>query len=78
MKVKCNFYLHLFPALRTFWFLEKTALRENCVSGTVLMIQLKWNSPTNVYISQKPCYAKNHVSGTVLMIQLMGNSPTNV
>ena len=45
--------LYLFPALHAFWFLEKTALRENRVSGTVLKIQLTWNSPTNSYISQK-------------------------
>ena len=31
---------HLFPDLHTFWFLEKNALCEICVSGTLLMIQL--------------------------------------
>ena len=42
--------IHLFPDLCTFWFLEKTTLHENCVSGTVLMFQLTRNSPTNAYI----------------------------
>ena len=28
--------MYLFPALRAFWFLEKTALRENRVGWTVL------------------------------------------
>ena len=41
------FQLHLFPS---FWFLKKTALCENSVSGTVLMIQLTQNSPTCAYI----------------------------
>ena len=40
--------VHLFPDLRPFWFLEKTALCENCVSGTVLMFQLTRNSLTNI------------------------------
>ena len=43
--------IHLFPDLLSFWFLEKTTLHENCVSGTVLMFQLTRNSPTNSYIS---------------------------
>ena len=38
--------LHLFPDLLAFWFLGKTALCENRISGTVLMFQLKRNSPT--------------------------------
>ena len=50
--------LHLCPDLRAFWFLEKTVLRKNCVSGTVLMFQLTRNSPTNAYIK-----LKSHVSG---------------
>ena len=33
---------------------EKTALHENHVSGTVLMIQLTRNSPTCAYIDQNP------------------------
>ena len=41
-----RFCLHLVVlALRAFWFLEKTVLRENRVSGTLLMFQLKRNSP---------------------------------
>ena len=39
-------HLHLFPDLRTIWFLEKTGLSEIRVSGTVLMFQLTRNSPT--------------------------------
>ena len=39
--------IHLFPDLLSFWFLEKTTLRENGVCGTVLMFQLMRNSPTN-------------------------------
>ena len=52
------------PALRTFWFLEKTRLRENRVSGTLLNIQLTQNSPTNLCISQKPCKWKPCNTGT--------------
>ena len=44
--------LHLFPALLASWFLEKTVLRENRVSGTVLMIQLMQNSTSCAYIGQ--------------------------
>ena len=56
-----NIQLNLFPALRAFWFQEKTALHENPVSQTVLMIQPTRNSPTCAYIGQnqrkwKPCY----------------------
>ena len=43
--------LHLFINLCVFWFLEKNTLCKICVSGTVLMIQLPRNSPTNVYIN---------------------------
>ena len=43
--------LHVFPDLRAFWFLEKTALQENRVSGTVVMFQLTWNSRISTYIS---------------------------
>ena len=43
--------VQLFPDLHAFWFLEKTALQENRVSGTVLMFQLMWNSPTSEYNS---------------------------
>ena len=43
--------LLLFPDLGAFRFLEKTALRENHVNGTVLMFQLTWNFPTSAYIS---------------------------
>ena len=32
----------------------KNGLRENRVSGTVLMIQLYWNSPTCKYIGKNP------------------------
>ena len=42
--------IHLFPALRAFWFLEKSALSKIRISGTVLMFQLTQNSPTNAYI----------------------------
>ena len=44
-------YIHLFPDLRAFCFLEKNALR---VSGTVIMFQLTRNSPTSAYISLNP------------------------
>ena len=37
--------LHLFPVYHAFWFLEKTMLRKNFVSRTVLMIELMQNSP---------------------------------
>ena len=43
---KNGVYVHLFPALRAFWFLEKTEWGKICVSGTVLIIQPPWNSPT--------------------------------
>ena len=33
-------YVHLFPAFRAFWVPGKNVLRQNRVSGTVLMIQL--------------------------------------
>ena len=46
-----SFNLHLFPDFREFWFLEKTTLCENRIIGTVLMFQLKLNSPTSMYIS---------------------------
>ena len=52
--VHSHFELHLFPALYTFWFLKKTPLRKNCVTGTVLMIQLTQNFPTCAYIGQNP------------------------
>ena len=45
--------LYPFPELHPFWFLEKTTLRKNCISGALLKIQLTRNFPTNVYISQK-------------------------
>ena len=51
-RVREMLQIHLFPALRAFWFLEKTALRENRVSATVLMIQLTRNSPTCAYIGK--------------------------
>ena len=44
-----EYQLHLFPAVHTFWFLEKNALLKNPASGTVLMIQLTQNSPTCAY-----------------------------
>ena len=40
------------PALRGFWDFRKTALRKIHFSGTVLIIQLMWKSPTNAYIGQ--------------------------
>ena len=40
-------YVHLFPDLRAFWVLEKTSLRKNRVSGTVVVFQLTRNSPIN-------------------------------
>ena len=43
--------LLLFPELGAFSFLEKTWLRKNHVSGTVLMFQLKQNSPPSAYIN---------------------------
>ena len=42
--------MHLFSDLPAFRFLEKAALHENCVSGTVLMFQLTRNSPSSTYI----------------------------
>ena len=42
------------PALRAFWDLEKTVLHEICVSGTVLWSPTNPNSPTYMFISQKP------------------------
>ena len=52
--------LHLFPALRAFWFSEKNVLREIRVIGTALMFQLTRNSPTNPYIGQNPRKWKLH------------------
>ena len=46
--------LHLFHALHAFWFLEKIALREIRVSGTVLMTHLTPKSPTITYMDQNP------------------------
>ena len=43
--------VHLFPSLRVFWFLKKTALHKTYLSGTVIKIQLTRNSPTNIYSS---------------------------
>ena len=40
----CDYTVHLFPQFRAFWFLEKTALRENRVSGVLLMFQQTRNS----------------------------------
>ena len=40
----CDYTVHLFPHFRAFWFLEKTALRENRVSGVLLMFQQTRNS----------------------------------
>ena len=44
--------LYLFPALRTFWFLEKKRLIQR-VNGTVVKIQITQNSTTNTSTSQK-------------------------
>ena len=51
--VTFGLYLHvrLFPDLLAFWILEKTEVREICVSGTALMTQLMQNFPTKAYIS---------------------------
>ena len=57
------FPVHLFPTLHAFWFQEKTALRKNGVSGTVLMIQLMRNSPTCAYID----ISGNRASGDCVM-----------
>ena len=37
--------LHLFPALRAFWFLKKNALGKNPINRTVLVIQLERRIP---------------------------------
>ena len=55
-----SFYMHIFPALRAIWFLEKTVLRKNRVSGTVLMFELTRNFPTCAYIGQNPHKWKLH------------------
>ena len=33
VSIDISIKIHLFPELRTFWFLEKTGLHENCVMG---------------------------------------------
>ena len=50
--LQTNMYTYLFPLLCTFWFLEKNVLYENCVNGTVLMIQLTLNSLTCAGVGQ--------------------------
>ena len=47
-------YQEGFPPIVRILVYGKNALRENCVSGTVLMIQLTQNSPTWAYIGQNP------------------------
>ena len=61
----CSFQamVHLFPTLRSFWYLEKTLLHEIHVS---IGIQLLWNSPTNAYIGQN-CVSENRASGNRVM-----------
>jgi hypothetical protein len=54
---KNGVYVHLFPALRAFWFLEKTALRKNCVSGI----------PPLAHEWAKICVCGNHASGNRIM-----------
>ena len=62
-----------------FWNEKKNALREYCVSGTVLMIQVMQNSPTCGYIGQNLLKKGNRASGNHIMrglsrcIQLRGN-----
>ena len=63
-------YLHLFHALGAFWFLKKNTLRKNCVSGTVLISQLTWNSPTKA----KVCINGNCVKRGLGYIQPVDNT----
>ena len=68
---------HLFPALQAFWYLKKTALCENRINGTVLMIQLMLNSPTCTYIGQnllmwKPRYAGTRCTEGSRLMPLLG------
>ena len=53
-QIPMSMRIHLFPALHAFWLLEKTALSENCISGTLLMIQLTRNSTICTYIGENP------------------------
>jgi len=45
--------IHLLPELLAFWILKKSGYAKNCVSGTVLMIQLTRYSPTCARIWMK-------------------------
>ena len=52
------------PRIACIWYLKKTALCENRINGTVLMIQLMRNSPTCTYIGQNPLMWKPRYAGT--------------
>ena len=45
-------FINLFLHLHVFWFLEKIALREICLTGTVIITKILQNSPTYAYISK--------------------------
>ena len=52
----------VFPTLRAFWFLEKTTLHKNYISGAILKIQLTRNLPTNVQVHK--CWWEPRNAGT--------------
>ena len=52
------------PSIARILVLKKIALRENCVGGTILMIQLTRNSPICGY---KIRLSGNHTSGNHVM-----------
>ena len=52
------------PRIARIMVFERTAIRENFVSGTVLVIQLMQNYPTCTYIGQNPRKWKSRYAGT--------------
>ena len=74
--IKC-YSIHLFPALHAFWFLENPALHENRISGTVLMIQLTWNSPTcaKIRVSGERASGNRVMRGLGVNMYLLGCTP---
>ena len=61
----------LFPDLHTFWFLEKKPLREICVSGTLLMIQLTLiPPPMSTEVKVKILVSENSARGKCIVLGL--------